>query len=45
MLWRLPDLGISLPKQAKSIYDYKKRIFSRDSFKTSLSDLEHELRD
>jgi RNA polymerase-associated protein len=44
MLWRLLNLGIELPSQAQSIYDYKKRIFSRDSFKTSLSDLEHELR-
>jgi RNA polymerase-associated protein len=38
-------LGIELPKQAKSIYDYKDRVFSRDSFKESLSDLEHELRE
>jgi RNA polymerase-associated protein len=45
MLWRLPSLGIELPKQAKSIYDYKDRVFSRDSFKESLSDLEHELRE
>ncbi len=44
MLWRLLNSGIELPSQAQSIYDYKKRIFSRDSFKTSLSDLEHELR-
>lgn len=44
MLWRLLNLGIELPSQAQSIYDYKKRIFSRDSFKASLSDLEHELR-
>lgn len=43
MLWRLLDLGIELPAKAQSIYDYKKRVFSRDSFKASLSDLEHEL--
>lgn len=45
MLWRLPSLGIELPNQAKSIYDYKKRIFARDSFQKSLSDLERELRE
>lgn len=46
MLWRLPTLGIELPTgQAKAIYDYKKRIFARESFKKSLSDLEHELRE
>jgi RNA polymerase-associated protein len=45
MLWRLPSLDIELPGSVKSIYDYKKRIFARDTFKTSLSDLEHELRE
>jgi RNA polymerase-associated protein len=45
MLWRLPSLGIELPSSVKSIYDYKKRIFARDAFKASLSDLEHELRE
>lgn len=45
MLWRLLNLGIELPNQAQAIHDYKKRVFSRDSFKTSLSDLEHELRE
>lgn len=44
MLWRLLNIGIELPGQAQPILDYKKRVFSRDSFKTSLSDLEHELR-
>ncbi|MEI8054508.1 MAG: glutathione S-transferase N-terminal domain-containing protein [bacterium] len=44
MLWRLLNLDIELPNQAQSIFDYKKRVFSRDSFKASLSDLERELR-
>jgi RNA polymerase-associated protein len=44
MLWRLLNLGIELPSQAQSIFDYKKRVFARDSFKVSLSDLERELR-
>ena len=46
MLWRLPSLGIELPaNQAKPIYEYKKRIFARDSFQKSLSDSENELRE
>lgn len=45
MLWRLPSLGIELPNQAKPIYDYEKLVFARESFKASLSDLEHELRE
>lgn len=44
MLWRLTSSGIKLPAdKAQAIYDYKNRIFSRDSFRTSLSDLEREL--
>ncbi len=42
MLWRLKSLAIELPTPAKSIYDYMKRIFARDSFQKSLSDLERE---
>lgn len=45
MLWRLPSLGVAIPTQAKAIHEYKKRIFSRDSFKSSLSELEQELHD
>jgi len=45
LLWRLPSLGIVLPPQAKSINEYAKRMFARDSFKESLSELEKELRE
>lgn len=46
MLWRLPSLNIELPSsQTKPIHEYMKRIFARDSFQKSLSDLERELRD
>ena len=45
MLWRLPSLGVFLPTQAKAIHEYKKRIFARESFKSSLSELEQELHD
>lgn len=44
LLWRLPHLGITLPKQASSVEKYAKRLFERDSFRASLSELEEELR-
>ena len=45
ILWRLPSLGIELdPKQAKPIIKYMDRIFSREGFKASLSDLEEDIR-
>lgn len=45
LLWRLPLMGISLDDvQAKPIQKYMDRIFSRDSFKASLSELEKEMR-
>lgn len=45
LLWRLPHLEIKLPAHAKAVTEYAKRMFDRNSFKTSLSDLEQELRD
>lgn len=44
LLWRLPNLGITLPPQAKAVSDYANRMFSLDCFKTSLSDQEKEMR-
>lgn len=44
LLWRLPQLGIELPKAAKAIHDYAKRVFERKSFQASLTDVERELR-
>jgi RNA polymerase-associated protein len=45
ILWRLPALGIELDdKQAKPLGKYMKSIFSREGFKTSLSDLEEDIR-
>ena len=44
LLWRLPSLGINLPKQGKRLEDYSKRLFSRRSFQDSLSEAERELR-
>lgn len=42
LLWRLPSLGIQLPPVAKPIKRYMQSVFSRNSFKLSLSDLEKE---
>lgn len=44
LLWRLPMLGIELPNNVKGITRYMDRVFSRDSFKSSLTDIEKELR-
>ena len=44
LLWRLPSLGIILPKQGKRLEDYSKRMFARRSFQDSLSEAERELR-
>jgi stringent starvation protein A len=42
-LWRLPKLGVELPRQANLIKEYAKRIFDRPSFQTSLSTAEREM--
>lgn len=44
LLWRLPVLGIELPESAKSIKKYMSVVFERESFKSSLTDIERELR-
>lgn len=43
LLWRLPLLGIELPDAAEGVKDYAARIFSRDSFQASLTEIEREL--
>lgn len=40
ILWRLPNLGIELPRQAKPLQDYMDRIFAREGFLASLSAIE-----
>lgn len=42
LLWRLPMLGIDLPRQADAIKSYSARLFERDSFQASLSEEERE---
>ncbi|MBK8970551.1 MAG: glutathione S-transferase N-terminal domain-containing protein [Hahellaceae bacterium] len=45
ILWRLGVMEIDLPeKPAKPILKYMDRVFNRDSFKASLSDIEADMR-
>ena len=44
LLWRLPVLGINLPKQAVAVAAYAERLFARASFQSSLSEIEREMR-
>ncbi|MDG6778554.1 glutathione S-transferase N-terminal domain-containing protein [Thiomicrorhabdus sp. zzn3] len=45
LLWRLPSLGIDLPKSAKPILDYAEKVMQREMFSESLSDDELDMRD
>jgi RNA polymerase-associated protein len=44
LLWRLQELGVELPANAKGIHEYSKRIFEKESFIKSLSEAEQEMR-
>ena len=44
ILWRLPILGIELPKPAKPLLDYMDRQFAREAFQASLSPVERDMR-
>lgn len=44
ILWRLPVLGIELPKAAKPMLDYMERQFAREAFQASLSPVERDMR-
>lgn len=45
ILWRLPAMEIELPeKQCKNMLRYMDRIFARESFQASLSEIERDLR-
>ncbi|KQQ67689.1 stringent starvation protein A [Pseudomonas sp. Leaf127] len=44
ILWRLPVLGIELPRPAKPLLDYMERQFVREAFQASLSAAEREMR-
>lgn len=44
LLWRLPMLGIELPKKkAKPVIEYCKRLFDRSTFQASLTEAEQEI--
>lgn len=47
ILWRLELMGIKLPrgKQVKPLEQYMERLFSRDSFRQSLTEYEKDMRD
>jgi stringent starvation protein A len=42
LVWRLNRLGVVLPPQAKSVWSYAKRIFKKNSFQLSLTEVERE---
>ena len=46
ILWRLPLVGIELPKDTKTkpIYEYMQKVFTRPCFIESLSELERDIR-
>ena len=44
ILWRLPVLGIELPRPAKPLLDYMERQFAREAFQASLSGVERDMR-
>jgi len=44
ILWRLSTLGVELPPQAKPILEYAERVFERESFQVSLTEVERDLR-
>jgi RNA polymerase-associated protein len=44
LLWRLPQLGIEIAADAKGLNSYMLRVFKRESFQTSLTDAERQLR-
>lgn len=44
LLWRLPRMGIEISATFKGLNAYMQRVFKRESFQTSLSDAERQLR-
>jgi len=43
LLWRLPMLGITIPRQGSKMLDYGKRMFAKPGFKDSLSPAERDI--
>jgi len=42
-LWRVPYLGVKLPRQAKPLLQFAERLFEREAFDASLSETEREM--
>ncbi|MDP3560471.1 MAG: glutathione S-transferase N-terminal domain-containing protein [Legionellaceae bacterium] len=45
LLWRLPSLGVHISDQYPGLLAYMQRVFARDSFQVSLSEVERPLRE
>lgn len=45
LLWRLPVLKVTLPASAKAILKYQARLFARDAFQASLTEVEREMQE
>ncbi len=45
ILWRLQEQGIELPDTAKAVKAYADKIFDREGFQNSLSEIEREMQD
>lgn len=43
ILWRLPSFEIELPAKSKALLNYMERVFARESFQKSLTEIEREL--
>ncbi|MCK5894087.1 MAG: glutathione S-transferase N-terminal domain-containing protein [Endozoicomonadaceae bacterium] len=43
ILWRLNVMDIQLPHQAKAVMEYAERLFERESFTQSMSDVESDM--
>jgi len=45
LLWRLPSLGVELgqTRQAQPLLDYQQRLFDREAFRQSLTDIEWDM--
>ena len=44
ILWRLPAYGIRLPSRSRGLRAYMSRVFDREAFERSLTELEEEMR-
>lgn len=45
LLWRLPHYGVELPDSAAHVHEYAERLFAREGFQKSLSDVERAMRE